>query len=60
METQQAIRGHIRGAGQVFHCHIWGSNRHEEEGFFFLPYSVVDDRESHQEKKVMLNYLHYF
>lgn len=28
--------------------------------FFFLPYSVVDDRESHQEKKVMLNYLHYF
>lgn len=27
---------------------------------FFLPYSVVNDRESHQEKKVILNYLHYF
>lgn len=26
----------------------------------FLPYSVVNDRESHQEKKVILNYLHYF
>lgn len=59
METQQAIRGQIRGAGRVFHCHIWGFNRHEEEGFF-LPYSVVNDRESHQEKKVILNYLHYF